>query len=524
MKSAKQLERPSLRFRSFVASRPLVLTSNMARMARQRALPWLVIIVLMGLGLRSYHYLSDPPVWHDEAAQIYNVQHKAFGELLEPLYYSEACPPLFLAMEKCVVLLLGDSTFALRLVPYLASCAALIWLVVLARPILSRSSLLCFAFLLSVSDRLLWHASEAKPYAVDVLVATAVFALGLRLHRASAAGGLQRWLLVCAVLSPLMIWLSFPACFLLGGLVLTLLPGVWRSRRPAAWLCLGLFVAVLCSAFVLLYITAIQAQRNDRMLSCWVDKLPNWEAPWFVPIVGVIRLTELARYTLEPVGNVFCVFAAIGLVSLWRARQRYLLGLLLFPLALNGVAWLHSSYPLEASRVVVYTAPAVLLLFAVGMAQAWAWAVRRGMVAQCLLSLLLVAPLGQAVWVFIHPWGRLDSKAPVEFVLNNREPGEPVVGTLWEQAYYCRRLGPLYRALIVLPTEPTWLPPAAALDDGNTPAGQCVTSLWLLSSSHPEAQSKHINQLWPGGPWEIVESHSFHEVTVLRLRLPMRIE
>src|SRR4051794_40345458 len=29
--------------------------------------PWLFwIVVALGLGLRAFHYLSDPPVWHDE--------------------------------------------------------------------------------------------------------------------------------------------------------------------------------------------------------------------------------------------------------------------------------------------------------------------------------------------------------------------------------------------------------------------------------------------------------------------------
>ena len=82
---------------------------------------WLALIVALGLGLRSYHYLRNPPVWHDEAALIHNVLHLDWADLLGPLYYSEACPPLFLAAEKAIVALLGDGTFALRLLPFTAS-------------------------------------------------------------------------------------------------------------------------------------------------------------------------------------------------------------------------------------------------------------------------------------------------------------------------------------------------------------------------------------------------------------------
>src|SRR5689334_11034751 len=73
--------------------------------------PWLIAaLVALGLGLRAYHYLRDAPVWHDEHALIWNVLTKQGAELLGPLHYSEAAPPLFLALEQGVVHVLGDST------------------------------------------------------------------------------------------------------------------------------------------------------------------------------------------------------------------------------------------------------------------------------------------------------------------------------------------------------------------------------------------------------------------------------
>ena len=75
----------------------------------------------------------DPAVWHDEAAMILNVLAKDFGALLGPLLHYEAAPPLFLWLEKACVLLLGDSTYALRLPSLLASCGSLVVLAWLAR-------------------------------------------------------------------------------------------------------------------------------------------------------------------------------------------------------------------------------------------------------------------------------------------------------------------------------------------------------------------------------------------------------
>src|SRR5436190_18584394 len=175
--------------------------------------PWVLLIVTLGLALRTHHFLGNPPLWHDEAAQIQNALDLDLADLLGPLYYSEACPPLFLAAEKAVVALLGDSPFALRLLPFLASCAVMVGLVLIGRLILPRSALIWLALVLAGSDRLLWHCCEAKPYAVDTLVATGLLALFVRVR---ADGDLRRLLAALALASPLLVFLSFPACFLLG--------------------------------------------------------------------------------------------------------------------------------------------------------------------------------------------------------------------------------------------------------------------------------------------------------------------
>src|SRR5438552_759946 len=81
----------------------------------------LVLVIAAGLGLRTFHFVRDPSMWHDEAALVLNVLQSGFGELLGPLRFAEAAPPLFLWAERAVSLVFGDGTFALRLVPFVAS-------------------------------------------------------------------------------------------------------------------------------------------------------------------------------------------------------------------------------------------------------------------------------------------------------------------------------------------------------------------------------------------------------------------
>src|SRR5262245_40973053 len=108
--------------------------------------------VLSGCGLRLFHYLRNPSVWHDEAALIVNVLEKSFLDLLGPLRWNEAGPPLFLWAERAVTLMLGDTTYALRLIPMLASCAALILFAATARRMLSGGTAFWAVLLFAFSD------------------------------------------------------------------------------------------------------------------------------------------------------------------------------------------------------------------------------------------------------------------------------------------------------------------------------------------------------------------------------------
>ena len=73
-------------------------------------LSWTVVWIALGLGFRSYHYVRDPSMWHDEAAVVLNILGKSYAELLGPLAHGGNGPPLFLwamaleswlAVRKC---------------------------------------------------------------------------------------------------------------------------------------------------------------------------------------------------------------------------------------------------------------------------------------------------------------------------------------------------------------------------------------------------------------------------------------
>jgi hypothetical protein len=485
------------------ASRQLLANVQCAMCNVQCAMPSLVIL---GLALRCYHYLRNPSMWHDEAALVLNVIGKSFAGLLGPLFFSEAAPPLFLWMEKGIACLGGDSTYALRLLPFLGSCAAFFGMAVLARRVLSPRAAFWAVLLFACSDRLLWHCCEAKPYAVDVAVAV-VLLLALTY---TASWSINRQVLLYACLSPVVIFLSYPACFLLGGMALTLLPAVWQARRPLAWIGYGLFLLALGVSFLLLLAGPIQAQRDEQLLDCWGDMFPSWDRPWTVPGWLAVKCTEVVRYTCEPTGNLLAPVALLGAIGLWRSGQRRLMAFCCWPMVLAALAGVVRQYPFAATRVMVFATPALLLLTAAGLPVAFTRLRFCGWVGPALLAGLCLFPAGQALYRVACPWPRFDSARAASFVRTQCGPGELVVGTSWEHEYYFRNRWIGYRSLIPTPSCPNGYAVVNGL--------QKETRLWLVAAGKTEEDCRSfLDKLAGANDLYLVGRYEFERTTVYYL-------
>jgi len=396
---------------------------------------WIAICLVIGLGLRAYHYLREPSMWHDEAYQMLNVLERGYDTAFSGQDFAEAAPPLFFVAEKAAADVLGDSLYALRLLPLLASCATLILLAVVAWRLLPAAAAPWAVFCCALSDRLLWHACEAKPYSFDVLAAVVLIALvGLTTH-----WPLTRRLLVLTLLAPLIIWASFPGCFLYGGVLVALLLPVLSSRSPKVMLSYVLLTAVVFGAFAVLALGPVRAQRNEAMDSCWLHYFPPLDEPARVPWWLVDSTLEIGRYALRPAGAVLIAFVAIGVILWWKQRRFDLLALLLVPWALALVASFLRSYPYGGARVLAYTTPALFLLAATGFAYALAWLHQRSRAAVTVLAALFVlVPIARAATKAVAPWPRADIAGAVAHIRAHWRPGDLVIHNSTVAYYYFR--------------------------------------------------------------------------------------
>jgi hypothetical protein len=466
------------------------------------AVPFL--LVFLGLGLRTYHYARNPSMWHDEAALVLNVLDKDYGKLLGPLYFSEAAPPLFLWIEKAVVSVLGDSTYALRLVPFLASCAALILFASSAGRILQPGAFRWALVLFACSDHLLWHACEAKPYSLDVLCATLLIWLFVFTRGRSIEGRLFAY----GLAAPAFVWLVYPGCFLAGGLLLALLPAVWRGSSAAKIHYLALAASIL-GAFALLAAGPAHAQRNDTILSCWESTFPPTGRPWMLPVWFTLSTFEIFRYSCEPAGQAFLPIAVVGFVSFLRRRMKDFLVLLLAPVGLTLIAAFLRAYPYGGTRLLAFAIPAVVLLTAQGVAplcrRLSSILNPRSSVRFLLpsaLGLLLLTPMAWSIKRIVHPWLRADCAGAADYVLAHRRPGDLVASNHWEYAYYFRELGAQFELA----------------ESASFPAFyRHGTRVWVVATANTEPDRAAVLRALTPPHWEAQARYEFHWTSVALL-------
>jgi hypothetical protein len=424
---------------------------------RPSATPRLVLALLaLGVALRGFHYLRDRAVWHDEAAVVVNVLSQGFGDLLGPLRFHEAAPPLFLWLLKATSLALGDSSLSLRLPSFLAGVASLLLLAHVAGRLLAPRAVPWAVLMFAASEQLLWHASEAKPYALDVLAATLVLAA----YTWGRGRAPVQALLAFALLAPPLIFLSYPACFLFGAVLVAQLPAVWRRRQAGTWAAYGLLAAATAVPFLLLLCGPVRAQHDPVIHADWASCMPCWQRPWSVPGWAVLSSLEVCRYCCKPLGQALAPLALGGAVTLWRRGLRGWVVLLTLPVALALLAACLHRYPYGGVRVLAYAAPAVVLLIAAGTPAALDWLRARARLAVAGLVLVLLLPLGHSLWFAAFVWPEADVPAAAAYVEARRRAADPVTGNDWTHLYYFRRLGPhfaLANADAPQPRERVWI-------------------------------------------------------------------
>lgn len=246
-------------------------------------------ICAFAAGLRLAR-LGSEGLWNDECATA--IWARLPGpELLAALRVDNHAP-LFFFLERAVTAVLGYGEAALRLLPALAGIATVGLAAVVGARIVSRRAGLLAALLLAISPLHLHYSQEAKSYALQMLLALAVFGLAHRLHETRST----RVALVLGLVAALDLYTHNVGLFVVGGVFVAYVAFErgWQGYRP--WLLAG--ATALLAYLPWLGILLRQASVGDASYA-WLASSWRAEFPWQI----LRSLAALSHGSLPPVRN-----------------------------------------------------------------------------------------------------------------------------------------------------------------------------------------------------------------------------
>ncbi len=349
------------------------------------------------------------PLWSDECFLSVNFINRGYRELLEPLDNGQIAPPLFLWIQRFIIDVGGFSEWSLRVFPLVCGLVSVFLFWHLARRVFGANStaLLLAVGIFAVSVHPIRHASEAKPYASDLLAALILLTLAAEWIRRPQE---TRWLWALAGTVPLCLALSNPAVFVAGGIGLGLaVPGLEPRKPPEPAGILLFSGCTMLGSFAVLYlqVTRLQgAQGIEGLRRYWADSFPPLRslprlAGWLISAhTGSVFAYPGGGSRGGSTATTLAVLA--GAVAMVRRRHAAMVVCLLGPFGLVFLAAALQRYPYGSeARLMQFVAPSICLLSGLGAAVLLEWirspALRRKLLLVSLIGLVVCAIAPQVV-------------------------------------------------------------------------------------------------------------------------------
>ena len=408
----------------------------------RRSTEWLAAaIITAGAVVRLRLYLARRSFWDDEAAVALNLVSRPFLDLLAPLDYRQTAPPLFLWIERVIVLIAGAGEWTLRAVPFLSGVAVLVLMWHVGRRLLPTGGVLVALALVALSPLLVYFSNELKPYSSDAMVTLLLALVALRVGE--RPDGRARWI-VLALGGALAAAFSTTAAFVLAGVVAYLVVSGAVRRAPGVLVNAGLVAAVWAVAAVLLALVHREllteaSATGSWMRAFWKDYFLSNAPPglrmrvWIITF-GALKDTLVGGSSRQFELAALVATAALGLIRLVRLNGAAVGCLIAVPYACLAVAGALHLYPL-GPRLILFAAPLTALLLASGLTWAPDVIARRvsrpvGILATAAAALaLLLWPIRNAAETLRNPPGRQELRRLIHQAARERQQAaqlEPV--------------------------------------------------------------------------------------------------
>src|SRR5262245_43685130 len=339
---------------------------------------WLAVsIALVGSGVLLYWLAVARPLWVDEEMIALNVRDRTLGELAGHLWMAQSAPYGWLALEKLVMLTLGTSEAAVRLLTIASGIGMLATATWIGRRWMTPLGAALLVAMCAFGEWVVFFTLELKHYSGDalwalLLPALAVASLEEARDPARSARAFTRWWVVAAI----GVWFGNGAVFVAPGCAIILVLVSWRRGgwRAAWW---SAFPAVLWFAsFAADYFIVLRHALADPVLDeywafafppvkegvmatlGWFKGVPEAFAtkpvgstlPWLFWVAWVTGIAvSVARHQL--LGPIFAtvpvaavLLAVLGIIPIFERLSLWVVPSMYVPVGLcaDAVVWLAS--------------------------------------------------------------------------------------------------------------------------------------------------------------------------------------
>jgi hypothetical protein len=337
--------------------------------AKRRA--WVLLFALLAVaaaGARVLQFWRVHSLMLDECAVCMNILDRGPAGLVKALDYDQAAPLGYLFLQKAVFAGLGMSDLSVRVVPLFFGLAAIplaaIIVVWLFPPRTKMAPALLAFGLISLNRGLAVYSGISKQYTLEcvctLLLLLALF-MAIGQNDGPAASGWKAWLLI---VSPLLVWLSYGAVFVIAGIVAALLArAVFTRQRRAVNLALRFTLCAAPNLLLFFLFSARGALGNQTLSGLWSQGyLPLWPPvqtiKWLYQAFIAVgeNVIHLRLAFLLPLGLVLTAAYAV------RRRAWFWLACAMAVLACLGASAL-GRYPFSG-RLLLFLVPIFVLMLA----------------------------------------------------------------------------------------------------------------------------------------------------------------
>lgn len=339
--------------------------SNLSRANWDKLSSYLSLSMLsLGILVRIVQYLSNRSFWGDEVNLALNIIERSYGELAQVLNHNQAAPLGFLWLEKLAIQIWGNSEYALRLLPFIASIVSLIIFWRLVRNYSSVWAAPIAIALFAGGRYTLYFATELKPYSSDVALALLLFWLLVKSRQQVLSA---KELFKLSAVGSVAIWLSYPSIFMLSGLegwnFLTSPTRYWQKIIINRWI---MYLSWVASFGCFYWVAISKTLGNEELNSSWSSRYPDsgLDILWLFDALG--------RFFYHPLGflgmsdGVGILAFVVGCVVCYR-HQRNLFLALIAPFTATIIAAYLQKYPFR-DRLILFLAPFAIMIVAEGIA------------------------------------------------------------------------------------------------------------------------------------------------------------